>query len=101
MPFKEATNKTVIKIKAAHPFMLITVQRGNVKFDTFGDTFKFFSAHSIAKGIVLFEDLEKNARVNAGNIPLATFQGEIPLDLSKRGRKINPCTKFAPVTHTR
>ena len=45
MPWPVETKSTVIRIKAAHPFMLMTEQRGRLNFEVFSESFRRFWAH--------------------------------------------------------
>lgn len=101
MPLLMETKSTVIKIKAAHPFMLMVVQSGNVKPAIFLEIFKFSSAHRIAIGKAAADDFVKNARDRAGSIPLAVLMGEIFLNFKKRGSTIKPWIKFAMTTQAK
>ena len=74
-PLLIPTYKTVIKINAAQPFILIDVQRGNEKLDTRFDIFNFSCAHCNAVGSVACDDLEKKATSSAWAIPLKIFIG--------------------------
>ena len=90
IPWLEQTKKRVIKIKAAHPFILIIEQRGRLKLAVLSETPKRFFAQSRARGSVAFDDFEKKAIVKAGSIPFAVLYGECPLNFKIRGRTINP-----------
>ena len=52
---------TVVKIKAAHPFMFIEVQSGNINLLILGETLRFFSIVLMVIGNVPADDLEKKA----------------------------------------
>ena len=87
-----------MRIKAAHPFILIMEQRGRLKLAVLSEIPTRFFAQSRARGRVAFEDFEKKAIVRAGNIPFAVLTGEIPLNFKIRGRTINPWIKLAAIT---
>src|SRR5262245_9061884 len=62
-PLSVETNNTVIKMKAAHPFMLMTEQSGSEKCETLLDMPRLFSTARIAKGSVALDDFVKKATV--------------------------------------
>ncbi len=64
--------RTVTRMNAAQPFMLIVVQMGNTNLATGALTPTLFSAHDSVTGRVPAEDLEKKATASAGAMPLAT-----------------------------
>ena len=77
---------TVMRMKAAHPFMLIVVHIGSTKRETFSLTPRFTSAQRMVTGRVPALDLEKNATVRAGSIPLKTRSGLMPRSSKRAGR---------------
>ena len=66
-----------MRINAAHPFILIVAQSGNVKFATRFETPTFFCAHLMVSGNAVFDDFDKNATSRAGAIPRAVLIGEM------------------------
>ncbi|EPP33063.1 hypothetical protein CP8484711_1143, partial [Chlamydia psittaci 84-8471/1] len=80
-----ATKSTVIKIKAAQPFMLITEHRGKASRDNDGLILSSSSASSMVKGNVDAEDFEKKAVINAGDMLLAILIGESLLAFKSHG----------------
>lgn len=89
-PFDVATKSTVIKIKAAQPFMLITEHRGKASRDNDGLILSSSSASSMVKGNVDAEDFEKKAVINAGDMLLAILIGESLLAFKSHGRTMHP-----------
>src|SRR5437016_4824940 len=55
-PLSVDTKRTVIKMKAAQPFILMLVQRGKAKLATFGSIFARSSAARTAEGTVALDD---------------------------------------------
>lgn len=90
IPCPVQTNKMVIKMKAAHPFILIIEQRGKLNCAVLSESFRRFFAHSKARGSDAFDDFVKKAVVRAGIIPRAIRIGEIFFHFKRRGRTINP-----------
>jgi|JI9StandDraft_1071089.scaffolds.fasta_scaffold566413_1 hypothetical protein len=90
IPWLEQTKKRVMRIKAAHPFMLMMEHKGRLKFAVLSETPRRFFAQSRVRGRVALLDFEKKAIVRAGSIPRAVFMGECPFNFRMRGRTINP-----------
>src|SRR5688572_17768954 len=90
-----------MRMNPAQAFIFIVVQRGNEKRATLGETPSFSSAHLIASGIVLADDLLKKASDSAGHIATAVLTGEIPRHFSSRGKTMKAWTTFAPTTVSR
>ena len=86
---------TVVKIKAAQPFILIVVQSGSKSLLIFGFIPRFFSVLAIVIGKVPDEDFEKKATANAGDTAFKVDKGLMPFAPSHRGRIIKPCIKLA------
>src|SRR5262249_20121846 len=90
MPLSMETKSTVIKMKAAQPFMLMLVQSGKAKLATLLSILARSWAQRTAVGTVALEDLVKKATVNAGIMALARPTGEIPFIFKKSGSTIKP-----------
>jgi hypothetical protein len=92
------TKRTVIRINAAHPFMLMVEHNGKENDATFFETPTFFIEFSSAKGKVAFDDFERNATVRALYIPLNTLRGLMCFIFKRRGRITKPCMTLARST---
>ena len=88
----------VIKMKGAHPFILIIEQRGKLKLAVLSEIPTRFFAQSRTRGRVALDDFEKKAKVSAGSIPFAVLIVDTRLNFKRRGRIINPWIKLAAIT---
>ena len=89
-PLLAETKRVVIKINAAHPFMLMIEQSGKLKFAVFSEILKLDFEHCKERGRVALEDFVKKAVVRAGIIAFASLIGEIPFLFKIIGRTMNP-----------
>ena len=71
------TKRELTRMKAAQPFMLMVVQMGRTKRETFGSTPRRFSADESVTGSVAAELFVKRAITTAGLIARKTFSGLI------------------------
>ena len=81
-------------MKAAQPFMLMVVQMGRTKRETFGFTPSRFSAEESVTGRVAAELFVKRAITTAGLIARKTFSGLMPRARRNSGRTMKNWTAF-------
>lgn len=92
------TNSEVTRMNAAQPFMLIVVQIGRTKRETFGLTFRLTSAEASVTGSVPAELLVNSATAMAGDIFLKTASGFRPRASRKSGRTMKNWMVLPPRT---
>lgn len=94
MPPFCSTYSDVTAMKAAQPFMLMVVHRGNTNRETRGLTPMRVSAFCIVTGNVAAELLVNRAIITAGAIALNTLTGFSPRAISNNGSTISIWAKL-------
>src|SRR3990167_9711549 len=96
-PLMVPIKRTVMRINAAQAFILMVEHSGRVNFATRGDIPKLCCAFWSVIGSVAQDEREKKATVRACDMPRNALIGEMPLNMRRIGRTINPWMRLAAI----